>query len=141
MSLYFHASMKSARAVISRIQSLVGARPKRLTRPVATHVMHPQVHGNGTQSLTELLVPAGTRTDMHRHHSTEELYYVMVGRGKMQVGEDSFQVAAGDVVAVPAGLPHCIECAGSVRMRVLICSTPPYSPSGTECLEEDELLR
>lgn len=78
---------------------------------------------------------------MHRHHSTEELYYVMVGRGKMQVGEDSFQVAAGDVVAVPAGLPHCIECAGSVRMRVLICSTPPYSPSGTECLEEDELLR
>lgn len=131
--------MSTARAVISRFQGSAGVRPKRMTQPVTTHLMHPQMHGNGVQSLTELLVPAGTRTEMHRHHAAEELYYVMVGRGRMQVGDDSFQVAAGDVVAVPAGLSHWVECAGSVRMRVLICSATPYSPSDTECLEVEQL--
>ncbi len=100
--------------------------------------MHPRVHGNQAQSLAELHVPAGHKTDMHRHLAAEELYYVLSGRGRMHVGDEVIQVVGGDVIAVPAGMPHCVECIGPVKMRLLLCSTPPHSAADTECLEQPE---
>ncbi|AWI82046.1 MAG: hypothetical protein CVU19_17080 [Betaproteobacteria bacterium HGW-Betaproteobacteria-13] len=98
-------------------------------------LMHPDVHGNKAQSLAEATVPAGTRTQLHRHALTEELYHITSGTGRMQLGDARFDVAAGDTVCIPPGTPHCIEALGDAPLKLLCCCAPAYAHEDTELLE------
>lgn len=99
-------------------------------------LMHPAVHGNRAQSLAEATVAPGTRTQLHRHAVTEELYHVTAGRGRMTLGDACFDVGAGDTVAIAPGTPHRIEATGTEPLRILCCCSPPYSHDDTELLPE-----
>ena len=61
--------------------------------------MHPAVHGNRRQSLAEATVAPGTRTQLHRHAITEEIYHITAGCGLMTLGDTCIKVGAGDTVA------------------------------------------
>lgn len=97
-------------------------------------LMHPAVHGNRQQSLAEATVAPGSRTELHRHALTEELYHVTAGRGLMTLGDARFEVVVGDTVHIAPGTPHCIEALGAEPLRILCCCTPPYSHDDTELL-------
>jgi len=97
-------------------------------------LMHPAVHGNAAQSLAEAVVPAGTVTRLHRHLRSEELYHVTAGRGRMFLGQECLEVAAGDTVLIPPGTPHRIEAIGPDALHVLCCCSPPYAHEDTELL-------
>ncbi len=101
-------------------------------------LMHPAVHGNRQQSLAEATVAPGSRTALHRHALTEELYHVTSGRGLMTLGDARFEVGAGDTVQIAPGTPHCIEALGTEPLRILCCCTPSYSHEDTELLEVDK---
>jgi mannose-6-phosphate isomerase-like protein (cupin superfamily) len=102
-------------------------------------LMHPTVHGNRAQSLAEANVPAGSRTLLHRHHRTEELYHITAGQGRMTLGEDCFAVHPGDTVLIPPDTAHCIEAIGEEPLRLLCCCAPAYSHDDTELLEPDNV--
>jgi mannose-6-phosphate isomerase-like protein (cupin superfamily) len=99
-------------------------------------LMHPNVHGNRLQSLAEATVAPGTRTQLHRHVVTEELYHITAGSGLMTLGDACFEVGAGDTVAIAPGTPHRIEATGTEPLRILCCCSPPYSHDDTELLED-----
>lgn len=99
-------------------------------------LMHPTVHGNQAQSLAEATVPAGTRTLLHRHAVTEELYHITAGEGLMTLGFEQFHVGVGDTLCIPPGTPHCIEALGEVPLKLLCCCAPAYAHEDTELLEE-----
>jgi mannose-6-phosphate isomerase-like protein (cupin superfamily) len=99
-------------------------------------LMHPAVHGNRAQSLAEATVPAGTRTLLHRHHLSEELYHITAGRGRMTLGAECVDVGPGDTLLIPPGTAHCIEAIGEVSLRLLCCCAPAYSHGDTELLEQ-----
>jgi mannose-6-phosphate isomerase-like protein (cupin superfamily) len=88
------------------------------------------------QSLAEATLPAGARTERHRHRRTEELYYVLRGRGVMTVGPESRAVGPGDGILIPAGAPHTIRNAGRGALVFLCCCAPPYSHQDTVLLPE-----
>lgn len=98
-------------------------------------LMHPSVHGNRAQSLAEATVQPGGRTQLHRHHRTEELYHVTAGAGRMTLGGETFVVQVGDTVCIPPGTPHCIEALGAGPLRLLCCCAPPYDHADTELLD------
>ncbi|MRR52203.1 MAG: cupin domain-containing protein [Rhodocyclaceae bacterium] len=97
-------------------------------------LMHPAMHGNRKQSLAEATVPAGTRTRLHRHAVTEELYHITQGEGRMTLGEKQFAVRVGDTILIPPGSPHCIEATGTEPLRLLCCCAPAYAHDDTELL-------
>lgn len=97
--------------------------------------MHPNDGLCVQQSLAEARVAPGGRTTLHRHHRTEELYHVLSGRGRMTLGEDRFEVAAGDTVAIAPGTAHCIENTGAETLLFLCCCAPAYDDDDTELLE------
>jgi len=99
-------------------------------------LMHPTVHGNQAQSLAEATVPLGTRTLLHRHAVTEELYHITAGEGLMTLGAEQFHVRVGDTLCIPPGTPHCIEALGTVPLKLLCCCAPAYAHDDTELLEE-----
>lgn len=98
-------------------------------------LLHPDHHGLRNQSLAEATVPAGTRTLLHRHHRTEEIYHVTSGQGRMVLSDECFDVGPGDSILIPPGTPHCIESVGSAPLKILCCCSPAYSHEDTELLE------
>lgn len=101
---------------------------------VIRELMHPAVQGNRRQSLAEAVVPPGSVTLLHRHHESEELYHFTAGTGYMRMGDEEFVVATGDTVCIPPGTPHALINRSDEELRLLCCSSPPYSDPDTELL-------
>ena len=97
-------------------------------------LMHPQRQGNRQQSLAEATVPLGTRTLLHRHERTEELYHITQGRGLMTLGDEQFTVGPGDTVCIAPGTAHCIEALGDGELVFLCCCAPAYAHDDTTLL-------
>lgn len=98
-------------------------------------LMHPAVQGNRKQSLAEATLAAGTKTLLHRHLVTEEIYHIIAGEGVMTLAAAVFAVGVGDTLCIPPGTPHCIEAAASGALVLLCCCSPAYAHADTEILE------
>lgn len=81
------------------------------------------------QSLAEASLPAGAATDRHYHKRSEEFYYLLEGRGTMEVDGETREVGPGDAILIPAGAWHRI--AAAEPLRFLCCCAPPYSHEDT----------
>lgn len=83
------------------------------------------------QSLAEATIGPGQVTEAHYHPMAEEIYYILVGRGEVFVGEERRVVSAGDGVAIPPGTPHQIRNIGDTDMVFLCCCAPAYEHQDT----------
>jgi uncharacterized cupin superfamily protein len=72
-------------------------------------------------------LPAGkTAFPFHFHSAIEEGIFVLEGQGRLRIGKDVVEVAAGDYVALPPGpdATHALTNAGPGPMRYLCLSAP-----------------
>ncbi len=97
-------------------------------------LMHPQQHGNRSQSLAEATVAPGGKTQLHRHIKTEEIYHVISGQGVMILGEERIAISGGDTVCISPGVAHAVENNGETDLVFLCCCSPPYAHHDTELL-------
>ena len=66
----------------------------------------------GTQSLIEILAPAGWATPWHVHHTHDEYFYILEGEVTAQVGDARVVLRPGDYAFGPRGVPHGYRVAG-----------------------------
>lgn len=97
-------------------------------------LMHPSVHGNSKQSLAEATILPGSSTRLHKHQSSEELYHILSGNGKMILEDRHFSIAAGDTICIRPGAQHMVTNTGNQDIVILCCCAPPYSHEDTELL-------
>lgn len=97
-------------------------------------LMHPRMHGSLNQSFAEATIEPGAKTRLHRHRATEEIYHVAGGEGMMTLGDETFEIAAGDTVCIPPGTPHKVVNSGTVPLRILCACAPAYSHDDTDLL-------
>jgi mannose-6-phosphate isomerase-like protein (cupin superfamily) len=83
------------------------------------------------QTLAEARLPVGGSTIAHYHIATEEIYYILVGRGSMRVGQQQQEVSPGDAIAIPPGTVHQISNIGGEVLRFLCCCAPGYEHDDT----------
>ncbi|MGB8170531.1 MAG: cupin domain-containing protein [Chthoniobacteraceae bacterium] len=81
------------------------------------------------QSLAEARVPAGNATQRHYHKLAEEIYFLLEGRGLMEIDGEERAVGPGDAILIPAGAWHTIRAGEALRF--LCCCAPPYSHDDT----------
>ena len=103
---------------------------------VIRELMHPLYHGCRNQSLAEATVATGQKTQLHKHHTSEELYFITSGQGRMTLGNKQFDVRVGDTICIAPGTPHCIENTGSQDLVILCSCAPAYHHDDTELLSE-----
>jgi mannose-6-phosphate isomerase-like protein (cupin superfamily) len=87
------------------------------------------------QSLAEASVPEGGTTAEHFHRTTEEVYLFTHGRGRMRLGGEERDVAAGDTVVIAPGVPHKLWNTGTEPLRLLCACAPAYSDEDTVLTE------
>ncbi len=70
------------------------------------------------------VVPAGkTATPFHRHHTSDEMFFILSGNGVYRYGDERLPVKAGDFLGAPAGgKGHQIVNTGSEPLRYLALS-------------------
>jgi mannose-6-phosphate isomerase-like protein (cupin superfamily) len=83
------------------------------------------------QSLAEARLHPGAATEPHYHPKTEEIYYILRGRGRMHMPGEARDVAPGDAVAIPPGTPHQIANTGEEVLAFLCCCAPGYEHDDT----------
>ena len=83
------------------------------------------------QSLAEATLAPGQATERHYHAESEELYYLLEGRGEMEVDGDTAAAAAGDAILIPPGAWHQIRAERGESLRFLCCCSPPYRHEDT----------
>jgi mannose-6-phosphate isomerase-like protein (cupin superfamily) len=101
---------------------------------IIRELMHPETHGNQNQSLAEATISVGHSTSLHKHHNSEELYFITQGEGEMTLGDRQFLVKQGDTVQITPGTPHQIENKGVEDLKILCCCSPSYSHADTELI-------
>ena len=74
----------------------------------------------GTQSLIEILAPAGWATPWHTHHTHDEYFYILEGEVTAQVGDTRVVLRPGDYAFGPRGVPHGYRVTGSGPARLLM---------------------
>lgn len=93
------------------------------------------------QSLAEARLPMGGATTPHYHSRTEEIYYILSGRGLMKIGEHQQHVGVGDAIAIPPGAIHTILNTGEEELKFLCCCAPPYEHDDTILVDDDHPSR
>jgi mannose-6-phosphate isomerase-like protein (cupin superfamily) len=81
------------------------------------------------QSLAEATLPVGAATDRHYHRLSEEFYYLLEGRGLMEIDGEEREACPGDAVLIPAGAWHQIRAIEPLRF--ICCCAPPYAHEDT----------
>lgn len=92
--------------------------------------------GQGRMSLaTETLKP-GQHTTPHWHDRLEEIYYIVAGEGRMEIGPEARPVKAGDAILIPICRTHCLHNIGDTDLVVLCPVSPPWYEDDY-CVGED----
>lgn len=81
------------------------------------------------QSLAEASIPAGCSTERHYHKLSEEFYFLLEGKGTMEIDGNSRAVGLGEAILIPAGAWHQITAV--TPLRFLCCCAPPYAHEDT----------
>ena len=70
--------------------------------------------------------PGKSAFPAHNHHANEEMFFVLQGSGEVRIGEETYPIRVGDVVACPPGgkeKAHKITNTGTEELRYLAVST------------------
>ena len=82
------------------------------------------------------LIRLDDKIPMHMHPKENHFVYIYKGKAKGNVGDVSAEVWSGQLVAIPAGVPHSFERIGDTPVEIILFSTPPFMPSDTVFLEK-----
>lgn len=88
------------------------------------------------QSLAEARLPVGASTAPHYHPQAEEIYFLVAGRGRMQIEGEIRAVGPGDAIAILPGQRHQITNVGQETLRFLCCCAPAYEHADTVMVDD-----
>jgi len=86
-------------------------------------------------SLAHATVKPGERTRPHRL-KTAEVYYILAGRGRMHIDDETSEVGVDCAVYIPPGTTQCIENIGPASLVFLCIVDPAWRAPDEEILED-----
>ena len=88
-----------------------------------------------------VLLPGKRAFPFHSHRVNEEMFFVLEGTGEVRIGEETFAVKSGDVIACPPGGPETAHqlcnTSETEKMKYLAVSTT-MSPEIAEYPDSDK---
>lgn len=106
--------------------------------PVAIHGVHGGsgvirwsrfMTGNMTwsdlDSFEHVVVPPGVEIGTHVHSRTEEIYFIVSGRGEMRVGDEVREVGPYDLVLTPLHERHSFRVLGDEPVELIVSEVLP----------------
>ena len=88
-----------------------------------------------------VVLTPGEAPPLHRHDDTEQVFYVLSGHGRLEIGSKSetHPVNPGDVIRIPPETLHSIQCTGEVPLRYLAVDCFPAGRPEAEPTWDDHV--
>ena len=99
-------------------------------------IYHPVNSDVKNQSLALAIVDK--ETSFHHHKKTEEIYFIVEGKGMMFLDDRKFEVNKGDSVMIKPNQNHKIKNLGEEKLKVLCCCCPAYIHGDTFLVESGD---
>jgi len=77
------------------------------------------------QSFEHVTAPPGGNVGLHVHSRTEEIYFIISGRGRMRVGDESRDVGPGDLILTPLHTAHSFQVVGDEPATFIVMEMVP----------------
>lgn len=61
---------------------------------------------------------------LHIHHEQDEIFYVIQGKFRFQVGDEKYEVSAGDCLFAPRKVPHAFVHIGDEKSKMMTIFQP-----------------
>lgn len=81
-----------------------------------------------TSEVFITVMEPGEAPPLHQHPDTEQVFYVLSGRGRLEIGpdaQDMGELSPGDLVRIPPGTLHRVPCVGDEPLRYLVVDCFP----------------
>lgn len=102
--------------------------PKRYRFPTHTNLLvMDRKEATASESFISVMEP-GEAPPLHKHDDTEQLFYVLQGTGRLEVGkgaDHAGDLVVGDLVRVPPGTWHRVHCTSDVALKYLVVDCFP----------------
>ena len=82
------------------------------------------------------LVRVDDKIPMHVHPKENHFVYIYKGRAKGTVGDVTAEVGPGQLVVIPAGVPHSFERIGDTPVEIILFSSPPFVVGDTVFMDK-----
>jgi quercetin dioxygenase-like cupin family protein len=89
-----------------------------------------------TSEVFIVVLDPGEAPPLHRHDDTEQIFYILEGRGTLTTGTErtTHGVKPGDVVRIPPSTQHSIQAVGEERLKYVavdcfVNGCPPDEPT------------
>ena len=92
------------------------------------------LHVDGLMKVKRIVVTPKGRLSLQYHHKRSEHWFIVQGRGKMEVGDAVWIVEKGDSMNIAVGLKHRIENVGTEDLIFVEVQTG-------EAFDEDDIVR
>lgn len=99
-------------------------------------LLNPRISPLRNQSLAEATLLPHQGTAAHFHPQAEEIYFILEGRGTIEIEGETRAISANDAIAIPNGLTHQIRNDGDGVLRFLCCCAPAYSHDDTVLVKD-----
>lgn len=77
--------------------------------------------GNATGlTLGRTVIKPGQHNPRHRHNACEEVLHLLSGQLRHSMGDEHFDLAAGDTIVIPAGVYHNAVNTGNVDADMIV---------------------
>ena len=87
-------------------------------------------------SLATVVIKAGKEAHLHKHPELEEVYYVMSGKGLMDVDDVIYQIKEGDTYSIePIDAPHKAMNPYDKDLKIMVICNPKFDLDLLEDLE------
>jgi mannose-6-phosphate isomerase-like protein (cupin superfamily) len=80
----------------------------------------PEVFRTNWGYVDHVLIPRGSSLGYHRHDLQEEIYYVISGRGKVTVDEETTDIALGDALPIRLHEAHALESTPQHDLELMV---------------------
>ena len=92
---------------------------------VNTNVLDVKISGSDTEGdlaiFEQSSLSQGRGTPLHIHRAQDEVFYVLKGNYRFQVGKDKYHLSEGESIFLPRGVPHAwTQASESGKMLVIL---------------------
>lgn len=102
--------------------------PKRYRFPTHTNLLvMDRAEATTSESFISVMEP-GEAPPLHKHDDTEQVFYVLSGEGRLEVGPDAAfagHLVPGDLVRIPPATFHRVHCVSNEALRYLVVDCFP----------------
>lgn len=102
--------------------------PKRYRFPTHTNLLvMDRAEATTSESFISVMEP-GEAPPLHKHDDTEQVFYVLEGEGRLEIGPEARFVAdlvPGDLVRIPPSTLHRVHCTSAVPLAYLVVDCFP----------------